>query len=75
MDQLRVLTTPGHQEEAFTAGFVGSGNAARPGFGWFFGRDALWLLYAVNSYGDFDASRKELDFLLHRQRANGEIMH
>jgi len=75
MDQLRVQTTPGHQEEAFTAGFVGSGNAARPGFGWFFGRDALWSLYAVNSYGDFEASRKELDFLLHRQRSSGEIMH
>ena len=44
IDQLRVQTTPNHDEEALTAGFVGSGDAARPGFGWFFGRDALWSL-------------------------------
>lgn len=75
IDQLRVQTTPHHDEEAFTAGFVGSGDSARPGFGWFFGRDGLWTLYAVNSYGDYTATRQELDFLLHRQRANGQIMH
>jgi glycogen debranching enzyme len=75
IDQLRVKTTPHLTEEALTAGFVGSGNTARPGFGWFFGRDALWSLYAVNSYGGFKTTRQEIDFLLHRQRANGEIMH
>ena len=75
IDQLRVETTPGYKEEAFTAGFVGSGDAARPGFGWFFGRDALWSLYAVNSYGDYSATREELEFLLHRQRQDGKIMH
>jgi glycogen debranching enzyme len=75
IDQLRVQTTPGYKEEALTAGFVGSGDAARPGFGWYFGRDALWSLYAVNSYGDFATTRKELEFLLHRQRDNGQIMH
>jgi glycogen debranching enzyme len=75
VDQLRVQTTPDHKEEAFTAGFVGSGDTVRPGFGWFFGRDALWSLYAVDSYGDYDATRKELEFLLHRQRSDGQIMH
>jgi glycogen debranching enzyme len=75
IDQLRVQTTPDHDEEALTAGFVGSGDAARPGFGWFFGRDALWSLYAVNSYGDFDVTRKEIEFLLHRQSPEGKIMH
>ena len=75
IDQLRVETTPDRSEEAFTAGFVGSGDAARPGFGWFFGRDALWSLYAVNSYGDYEATRKEIEFLLHRQSADGKIMH
>lgn len=75
VDQLRVQTTPEHDEEAFTAGFVGSGDTARPGFGWFFGRDALWTLYAVNSYGDYEATRKELEFLLHRQSPDGKIMH
>jgi glycogen debranching enzyme len=75
IDQLRVQTTPDHTEEAFTAGFVGSGDAARPGFGWFFGRDALWSLFAVDSYGDYEATRKEMEFLLKRQRADGAIMH
>ncbi len=75
IDQLRVQTTPNHDEEALTAGFVGSGDAARPGFGWFFGRDALWSLYAVNSYGDFGTTRKEIEFLLRRQSPEGKIPH
>ena len=75
IDQLRVQTTPGHDEEALTAGFVGSGDSARPGFGWFFGRDALWSLYAVNSYGDFKTTREEVEFLLRRQSPEGKIMH
>jgi glycogen debranching enzyme len=74
IDQLRVQTMD-RKEEALTAGFVGSGDAARPGFGWFFGRDSLWTLYAINSYGDFNTTRQEIEFLLHRQRADGKIMH
>lgn len=75
IDQLKVKTTPDLNEEALTAGFVSSGNAARPGFGWFFGRDALWSLYAVDSYGDFGTARDEIEFLLARQRTDGKIMH
>ena len=75
IDQLRVQTAPGGKEEALTAGFIGSGEVDRPGFGWFFGRDALWSLYAVNSYGDFEATRQEIDFLLQHQRDDGKIMH
>lgn len=75
IDQLRVETTPGHKESALTAGFVGSGDAARPGFGWFFGRDALWSLYAVNSYGDFQTTKQEMEFLLQRQMPDGKIIH
>jgi hypothetical protein len=74
IDQLRV-ETPERHGEAFTAGFGPSGDAARPGFGWFFGRDALWSLYAVDSYGDFSASREEFEFLLRHQRSDGKIMH
>jgi hypothetical protein len=74
IDQLRVQT-PSHNGDAFTAGFVSSGASVRPGFGWFFGRDALWTLYAVDSYGDFPAARQEFDFLLRHQRADGKIMH
>jgi glycogen debranching enzyme len=75
IDQLRVQTTPDHKEEALTAGFVGSGNTARPGFGWFFGRDALWSLYAVNSYGGFETTRQEIEFLLRRESPEGKILH
>ena len=75
IDQLRVETTPDHKESALTAGFVGSGDAARPGFGWFFGRDALWSLYAVNSYGDFQTTKQEIEFLLRRQMADGKVIH
>ncbi len=62
-------------ETALVAGYYASGDSARPGFGWFFGRDALYTLYAVNGFGDFALSKSELEFLIHRQRADGKIMH
>jgi glycogen debranching enzyme len=62
-------------ETALVAGYYTSADSARPGFGWFFGRDALYTLYAVNGYGDFSLSKSELEFLIHRQRADGKIMH
>jgi glycogen debranching enzyme len=62
-------------ETALVAGYYASGDSARPGFGWFFGRDALYTLYAVNGYGDFALAKSELEFLIHRQRADGKIMH
>ncbi len=65
--------TPG--ETALVAGYYASGDSARPGFGWFFGRDALYTLYAVNGYGNFALSRSELEFLIRRQRDDGKIMH
>lgn len=75
IDQLRVQTTPSHDEEALTAGFVGSGDTARPGFGWFFGRDALWSLYAINSYGGYETTKQEIEFLLRRESPEGKIPH
>ncbi len=75
IDQLRVQTTPAHDETALVAGFYTSGDSARPGFGWYFGRDALWTLYAVNSYGDFKVTRDELNFLIKRQSPEGKIIH
>ncbi len=75
IDQLRVQTTPSHSETALVAGFFGSGDSARPGFGWYFGRDALWTLYAVNSYGDYQLTRDELNFLIHRQSPEGKMIH
>lgn len=75
IDQLRVESEPDGREQALTAGFVESGDAARPGFGWFFGRDGLWSLYAVSSYGDFSTTKQEIQFLLKHQRTDGKIMH
>jgi glycogen debranching enzyme len=57
------------------AGFRTAGESERPGFAWFFGRDALWTALAVNSYGDFAGTRAALDFLKKFQRADGKIPH
>lgn len=57
------------------AGFRTSGESERPGFAWFFGRDALWTTLAINSYGDYAAVRAALDFLKKFQRDDGKIPH
>ncbi|MDQ2976284.1 MAG: GH116 family glycosyl hydrolase [Acidobacteriota bacterium] len=57
------------------AGFRTSGDSERPGFAWFFGRDSLWTSFAINSYGDFGATRTALEFLKKFQRADGKIPH
>jgi hypothetical protein len=62
-------------ETGLVAGYDESGDSARPGFGWFFGRDALWTSYAINGYGDFELTRQALEFLIRRQRSDGKIMH
>lgn len=62
-------------ETGLVAGWFGSYDSARPGFGWYFGRDTLWSLYAIDSYGDTALSKRALEFLLHRQRADGKMMH
>ena len=75
IDQLRVQTEGDPKQQALTAGFILSEASARPGFGWFFGRDALWTLYAINSYGGFPTTKQEIEFLLRHQRDDGKIMH
>jgi glycogen debranching enzyme len=65
----------GTDETGLVAGYYSSADSARPGFGWFFGRDSLYTIYAINGYGDFALSKAELEFLIHRQRADGKIMH
>jgi glycogen debranching enzyme len=74
IEQLRAIAQPSG-ETALVAGYYESGDSARPGFGWFFGRDALYTLYAVNGFGDFALSKNELEFLIRRQRSDGKIMH
>jgi glycogen debranching enzyme len=57
------------------AGYRTSGTTQRPGFAWFFGRDALWTVLALNAAGDFASSRTALDFLSKYQRDDGKIEH
>lgn len=64
-----------HDEIGMVAGYYESADSARPGYAWFFGRDTLFTTYAINSYGDFALTRRALDFLIRRQRADGKIMH
>jgi hypothetical protein len=73
IDQMQVIHAA--TETGLVAGYYSSGDSARPGFGWFFGRDTLWTLYAVNAYGGFDLTRRALDFLFNRQRTDGKVMH
>jgi hypothetical protein len=72
INQLRVRHG---NEVGLVAGFYSSGDSNRPGFGWFFGRDTLYTLFAVNGYGDFALTRQALEFLIKRQRDDGKIMH
>ena len=74
IEQLKARATPSG-EIGLVAGYYSSGDSARPGFGWFFGRDSLYTLYAINSFGDFTLSRQELEFLMARQRDDGKMMH
>ena len=57
------------------AGFRTSGNSERPGFAWFFGRDALWTSLALTAAGNDQDARAALEFLARYQRADGKIPH
>lgn len=57
------------------AGYGVSDERRRPGFDWFFGRDALWTSFALDSEGDFADARTALEFLTKYQRADGKIPH
>ena len=57
------------------AGYGLSGNSYRPGFAWFFGGDTFINSFAINSYGDFENSKKALCFMRDYQRQDGKIPH
>jgi len=61
--------------EGLVAGFDTSGDDRRPGFGWFFGRDAEWTSLALDAEGDFSTARTALEFLSKYQRADGKVPH
>jgi glycogen debranching enzyme len=69
-----VVTNP-QLGTGLVAGFRTSGESERPGFAWFFGRDALWTSFALNSTGDFATTRTALEFLKKFQRTDGKVPH
>lgn len=74
--------TPG-MGKALTAGYSttkkgwdgGHGINGRPGYGWYFGRDAQWSGLALLDYGDFDKVRSQLSFFNKYQDLTGKIFH
>ena len=77
-----VTETPG-LGTALTAGFStsdrgwdgGQAVSGRPGYGWYFGRDAAWSGLALDLCGDFATVRAELEFLQKYQDFRGKIFH
>jgi glycogen debranching enzyme len=57
------------------AGFRTSGDSERPGFAWFFGRDAMWTSLALTASGAFETTRAALAFLRRFQRDDGKVPH
>jgi glycogen debranching enzyme len=57
------------------AGYRTSGESQRPGFAWYFGRDSEWTSLALNAEGDFENTRKALEFISKYQREDGKIPH
>ena len=47
----------------------------RPGFGWFFGGDAMINTYAMDALGQWELVAEELAFLAKYQRGDGKITH
>jgi len=49
--------------------------SGRPGYAWYFGRDAEWSGFAIQDYGDSWTVREELEFLQRHQDITGKIFH
>jgi glycogen debranching enzyme len=71
---------------ALLAGFANTGdgsrasptadwNSGRPGYAWFFGREACWTAFAMLHYGDFESVKEVLRFLGRHQDVDGKIFH
>ena len=59
----------------FVAGWGLSGDGGRPGFGWFFGGDAMMNTFAMDALGQWELVAEELAFLADYQRDDGKITH
>ena len=49
--------------------------SGRPGYAWYFGRDAQWSAMAINDYGGHAMVRKVLETFIQFQDVNGKIYH
>ncbi|KIC96244.1 amylo-alpha-1,6-glucosidase [Flavihumibacter solisilvae] len=49
--------------------------SGRPGYAWYFGRDAQWSAMAINAYGDFKMVKEQLETFVRFQDLNGKIYH
>ncbi|MBP1679566.1 MAG: hypothetical protein H6Q29_1477, partial [Bacteroidetes bacterium] len=49
--------------------------SGRPGYAWYFGRDAAWSSFAVDGYGDFQTVRQQLELYQKFQDHTGKIYH
>jgi glycogen debranching enzyme len=49
--------------------------SGRPGYAWYFGRDAAWASFALDGYGDFETVRKQLELYQRFQDISGKIYH
>lgn len=49
--------------------------SGRPGYAWYFGRDAVWSAFALLDYGDFNKVREILITFQHYQSPDGKIYH
>ena len=49
--------------------------SGRPGYAWYFGRDAAWAGLAVCAYGGFEAIRQQLQLFHTFQDSSGKIFH
>lgn len=49
--------------------------SGRPGYAWYFGRDAIWSAMAINAYGGFTMVKEILKSFSRYQDINGKIYH
>ena len=72
---LQGMVTNPYLGTGLIAGYRTSGESQRPGFAWYFGRDAEWTTLALNAEGDFSSTKAALNFLINVQQDNGRIPH
>jgi glycogen debranching enzyme len=64
---------------SLVAGYGRSGTTSfgdgRPGYAWFFGRDACWTALASLAVGQHEAAREVIEFLGRHQDITGKILH